>query len=713
MTQYARFFDGIGYTEDQYSEVENRLLPEGIIRGVGGQLAVTAPGGMNIRIAPGEGMVQGFWFQLTAAMDIVIQPNNSGATRTDNVILRLNRVTNTVVATVVPNAPALNRTPGGDWEMLLCQVTVPNAATAPSVLTDQRETGWCGFTGQGVSEPGISPAIVGLSSKYDLNTGLLWSAPDRLEIVAGGVSALVATGTQGVTLGTDPGILAIGIGRAGQNTTINGNATVSGAFFVNQGSVFGGYVSAVGGNLDVAHNTNAAVLRVIGAANQVGIFQLISPDSARIFQMSMGNAGGYALGTVAGDVSIFTAGAGPGRLILGANGSAAMHISTGQNVNIGGLSSLPAGAGRFNVFPSSQVANSGINIYNGANYSIWTSFWQDSSGRSVMSTNAAHIMWATNGGFATFGSSPLDTVRLGVMQNAGTQTEGFALALVGTGFYFRQYVGSGGHAYLQSAATLVLVRADLAALTPQTDQGAYLGYPGTRWAIIYGGALDVSGSIAASTGTFGNNVTVNGLLTAVGGLNTNALSATTIGGTTGTFSGAVSGTSFNGDHNGNQFKCTGNMTLGIPGTANYGLQLNVDSAAKPGTSTWTVFSDPRGKYEDAYEPYLPGLTELLQFKPEWYTYNGRFNTPDGARNVGIRVAHLLETDASHMVGRSEMALEDPEIDDDDVPTHIDYHGLFMILVNSVQDLYAMIQERDREKDRRIRALETALNDRRN
>jgi hypothetical protein len=71
------------------------------------------------------------------------------------------------------------------------------------------------------------------------------------------------------------------------------------------------------------------------------------------------------------------------------------------------------------------------------------------------------------------------------------------------------------------------------------------------------------------------------------------------------------------------------------GTTNplYSLQLGADSAAKPGTNTWTVASD--GRLKRNVEAFTQGLETLLGLRPVQYEYNGENGTPEGMRGVGL------------------------------------------------------------------------------
>ena len=68
----------------------------------------------------------------------------------------------------------------------------------------------------------------------------------------------------------------------------------------------------------------------------------------------------------------------------------------------------------------------------------------------------------------------------------------------------------------------------------------------------------------------------------------------------------------------------------------YNLQLGADSAAKPGTSTWTVVSDARTKHMDRVRPFTGSFDVLDAAQPVWFEYNGVAGTPtDGAEYVGL------------------------------------------------------------------------------
>lgn len=135
MAEIARFFDTVLYTESDQAAVQNRLRREGVLSEGANRLGVAAPGGMFVSVNTGEAMVQGFHYTNTASLNLPIANNTSGSTRVDVVILRLDRVANTLVADIkqgTPGAgsPALTQIVGGTWEFPLASITIPTGTTA-------------------------------------------------------------------------------------------------------------------------------------------------------------------------------------------------------------------------------------------------------------------------------------------------------------------------------------------------------------------------------------------------------------------------------------------------------------------------------------------------------------------------------------------------------------------------------------------------------
>jgi len=134
MTQRVRFVDSVSYTEADQSDFNMRMMrPQGVIpESALGTLIQSAPGGMVVRIGPGEAFIQGFQYLNDANVDLGIAANSSGSTRIDTVVLSLNRTANTLALAVVQGiagagAPALTQVAGGNWQFPIANITVANA----------------------------------------------------------------------------------------------------------------------------------------------------------------------------------------------------------------------------------------------------------------------------------------------------------------------------------------------------------------------------------------------------------------------------------------------------------------------------------------------------------------------------------------------------------------------------------------------------------
>jgi hypothetical protein len=145
MTEVGRFFDAVLYSEADQAEVQNRFRSPGVIAGAGSTLLVGAGGSMVARVLSGEAFVQGFWYKNTATLDLPVANNTSGSTRIDVVVLRLDRIGNTLVLAVLQGTPGAG-TPALTqnavvWEMSLATLTIPTGTTSAitaGMITDIR-----------------------------------------------------------------------------------------------------------------------------------------------------------------------------------------------------------------------------------------------------------------------------------------------------------------------------------------------------------------------------------------------------------------------------------------------------------------------------------------------------------------------------------------------------------------------------------------------
>ena len=133
-----------------------------------------------------------------------------------------------------------------------------------------------------------------------------------------------------------------------------------------------------------------------------------------------------------------------------------------------------------------------------------------------------------------------------------------------------------------------------------------------------------------------------------------------------------------------------NTQVGIGGVTapGYTLQLATNSAAKPGSATWTIASDARLKKN--VTPYTDGLDVLNQINPVWFQYTGEAGMPTGQKFVGV-IAQDMQKIAPYMVGNWNY-----QDNKGNKTNYLDYdaNSLFYILVNSVKAQQQQIVAKD-------------------
>jgi hypothetical protein len=137
-------------------------------------------------------------------------------------------------------------------------------------------------------------------------------------------------------------------------------------------------------------------------------------------------------------------------------------------------------------------------------------------------------------------------------------------------------------------------------------------------------------------------------------------------------------------------KRNGNVGLSYTGPV-FLLQLALDSAAKPGTSTWSAPSDVRLKKN--IRPFEYGLAVLRQIEPIRYQYNGKNKTPEDYEGVGV--------DAKAMQAiLPETVLTHPgEIDGEETDLFaFNPHALFFVLINACKELAARIETLEQRRN---------------
>lgn len=178
---------------------------------------------------------------------------------------------------------------------------------------------------------------------------------------------------------------------------------------------------------------------------------------------------------------------------------------TGQ-VSVGTLQ----GAGKFNVFQTTDTIGSGIRLYH-PNTIHSISVRNDTTGRLCIDINANSFFFMhPTTGYVTLGAAANDTARLTLVQTNEDAGQGFRLInpTLGQG---NGYVVNDGSFVLQSATTAVKLQHAANAFAPFTNNVTALGVGGAdantrRWS-----------SVNAVDANFSGNVTVSGTLTAPGG----------------------------------------------------------------------------------------------------------------------------------------------------------------------------------------------------
>jgi hypothetical protein len=157
MTEISRFWDGTTVGDaiespydapTEFSKVlaavsgtSRRTNTGGVFFGVLNSLACSSPGANTVRVASGEGMCYGAWYQSDANIDTTVSTPVS-ATRVDRMVLRKTWSTQQVrVARVIGTegggTPALTQNVGTVWESPLCLASITTGGVI--TITDQRE----------------------------------------------------------------------------------------------------------------------------------------------------------------------------------------------------------------------------------------------------------------------------------------------------------------------------------------------------------------------------------------------------------------------------------------------------------------------------------------------------------------------------------------------------------------------------------------------
>ncbi|MFF7899946.1 MULTISPECIES: hypothetical protein [unclassified Streptomyces] len=142
--------NGRAINDAEYEKVAARFSDDGVYGSPADAAVVSAGVGLQVNVrANVEASVRGHaWTSGTSTVVLPIAPNSSGQTRTDRIVLRLDRATWTVRAvpkqgTPGGSAPALTQQTGdtGVYEVLLAGVSVPSGANSVTVTRGELYVG--------------------------------------------------------------------------------------------------------------------------------------------------------------------------------------------------------------------------------------------------------------------------------------------------------------------------------------------------------------------------------------------------------------------------------------------------------------------------------------------------------------------------------------------------------------------------------------------
>jgi hypothetical protein len=167
---------------------------------------------------------------------------------------------------------------------------------------------------------------------------------------------------------------------------------------------------------------------------------------------------------------------------------------------------------------------------------------------------------------------------------------------------------------------------------------------------------------------------------------------------------------------------TGHVGIGMSTAPAHLLQLGLDDAAKPSTSTWTIASDGRLKDPESIEPFTEGSEFIRRLpQPVWFRYRKESGLPSDRRVAGW-VAQDVASVAPFMVRRTKQKLTVNDAQETDTLS-LNTNELPYAMLNSIKELLdtqeSLIGDRERmrkqveQQAKKLRKLEEELSSLRN
>lgn len=192
-----------GYTQTHHSKSLQIAAGAGKYEGVAvsfaNELRATVTGANAISINSGGAIVDGKWYENTAAVAFTIPSSVSGTARIDRIVVRVTWASFTAVLTKIagtdaasPTAPAITRNTESVYDLPICQVLV-NSAGAVSI-TDERA----------LNLSGLSLVVLGNNTALVVGDGkLYYPIPELLNgytVLRGDISLQTASSSGSVTV---------------------------------------------------------------------------------------------------------------------------------------------------------------------------------------------------------------------------------------------------------------------------------------------------------------------------------------------------------------------------------------------------------------------------------------------------------------------------------------------------------------------------------
>jgi hypothetical protein len=149
-----------------------------------------------------------------------------------------------------------------------------------------------------------------------------------------------------------------------------------------------------------------------------------------------------------------------------------------------------------------------------------------------------------------------------------------------------------------------------------------------------------------------------------------------------------------------------NGNVGIGTSPSVQLELSTDGAKKLTTTTWTTGSDRRIKKNIIN--YDKGLNEIIQLNPVEYELNGKANTINGAKGIGLIAQEVQPIIPEAVIGYYGKLNEDDEFDS--YLYNINTHSFFFMFINAFKEQQDIIESQATEIEQ-LKTLITELSNR--